>query len=270
MKQHRIQLAVGQMLVVGGQPAANLGRAVEMVHEAASAGCQVIVLPECLDIGWTHPAARELAAPIPGAHCDALVEAARVAHIMVAAGLTERDGDRIFNAAVLIDGQGRLLLTYRKINVMDIAQPLYHIGDRLGVAATPLGRVGLNICADNFPNSRELGNVLGRMGARILLSPSAWAVEADHDNQQQAYGQLWRDAYRPLARQFKMPIVGVSSVGKIDAGPWAGRKCIGCSLVVDGEGQEVAQGPYDREALMFVQLTLPGHQPQGTCISGTL
>ena len=48
-----------------------------------------------------------------------------------------------------------------------------YLGDRWG-------RLRL-MAADNFPDSLVLGHSLARMGAQILLSPSAWAVPADHD-----------------------------------------------------------------------------------------
>ena len=71
----------------------------------------------------------------------------------VVAGLTERAGSRIYNAAVLIDPRGQLLLKHRKINLLDIEQGLYSTGDRLAVAETACGVIGVNICADNFPDS---------------------------------------------------------------------------------------------------------------------
>jgi predicted amidohydrolase len=67
-------LGMGQMLVEGGDAAGNLGRAVRMIREAAQRGCHIVVLPECLDLGWTFPGARELAKPIPG---DSVTSSAR-------------------------------------------------------------------------------------------------------------------------------------------------------------------------------------------------
>src|SRR5262249_30219024 len=43
-------------------------------------------------------------------------------------------------------------------------------------------RWGLATCADNLGSSLALGHVLARVGAQVLLSPSARAVDADHDN----------------------------------------------------------------------------------------
>lgn len=245
---YRFKLAMGQMLVVGGDAGGNLGRAAEMVRRAGEQGCAIIVLPECLNLGWTHPSARDLAQTIPGNHSDELSRAARRAQIYIAAGLVEREGDRIYNAAVLIAPDGRILLKHRKINELDIARHLYSTGESLAVARTPIGTIGIDICADNFPESLAIGHSLALMGARILLSPSAWAVEADHDNSKDPYGGLWRESYSTLARLYSMTVVGVSCVGWIEGGAWDGRKCIGCSLAVGPGGTILAEGPYGESA----------------------
>jgi len=270
MRNERVKVALGQMLVEGGAVEANLARAVEMIHCAAQLGCRIIVLPECLDVGWTHPNAHQYAQPIPGDRADRLAEAASSAKIFVAAGLTELHGDYLYNAAVLINSGGDLILKHRKINVLDIAQDVYQIGDRLAVARTSWGVLGIDICSDNFPNSLDIGRTMGRMGAQLLLSPSAWAVDSDHDNEREPYGGLWLSAYGQLANEFQMPVVGVSNVGPITAGPWVGRKCIGCSLVIDKAGEQVVMGPYDQEALIVAELELTPDRPQGTKISGML
>jgi len=272
MAQTTAKLAMGQMLVEGGRLAENLRRAVEMIAQAASQGCQIVVLPECLDLGWTHTIARRLAEPIPGATSDQLCRAAADAAISVAAGLTERAAERIDNAAVLIAPDGQILLKHRKINTLEIEQDLYATGDRLAVARTPLGTIGLDICADNFPDSLCIGHTLARMGAQLLLSPSAWAVPAEHDPVAEPYGGLWRESYTTLAKLYEMPVVGVSNVGWLSAGPWQGRKCIGCSLAVGGDGQILAQAPYGEtaECLTVVDLELTPRRATGTAIAEML
>jgi predicted amidohydrolase len=119
---YRVGLA--QILVEGGRPDANLCRAEGAIGRAAAEGCRLVVLPECLDLGWTDPSARDLARPIPGPHSGRLARAAEQHRIYVAAGLVERAGDRLFNAAVLIDPEGRIRLHHRKINELDIALDL--------------------------------------------------------------------------------------------------------------------------------------------------
>jgi predicted amidohydrolase len=187
MNPINFKLAMAQMLVEGGQADRNLKRATGMTRQAADQGCAIVVLPECLDLGWTDSAARELAQLIPGPHSDVLAQAAQQASIHMVAGLTERAGERIYNAAVLISPEGNILLKHRKINIMEIAQDLYSTGDSLAVAKTPLGTIGINICADNFPNSLVFGHSLARMGAQLLLSPCAWAMPPEHDNAQEPF-----------------------------------------------------------------------------------
>ena len=272
MENVDLQLAMAQMLVEGGKPDENLSTAEAMIEQASQRGCAFVVLPECLDLGWTHPTARTLAEPIPGPRSDRLSRAAQRHRIHVVAGLTERDGDQIYNTAVLISPAGHILLKHRKINILAIAQDVYATGDRLGVVRTDYGVVGINICADNFPSSLALGHSQARMGARLLLSPSAWAVPADHDNEQEPYGDLWRTAYSSLAKLYDITIVGVSSVGWIDGGPWAGRKCIGCSLAMGPGGTILAQGPYGEsaEALVIVPVEIIPQTATGTDIAGLL
>jgi predicted amidohydrolase len=246
------------MLVTPGDKPANLRRARDHIERAAAGGAKVVVLPEAMDCGWTHPSARTLASPVHGGDTlRALADAARVYRVHLCSGLVERDGERLYNAAILINPDGQLLLHHRKLNELDIAHDLYAQGDRLGVARTPLATFGLMVCADGFATGHVVSRTLGLMGADVILSPSAWAVSAAHDNVKTPYGHLWRDCYAPVAKDFGLWVAGVSNVGPITAGPWAGRKCIGCSLVVGPDGREALEGPYgeDAEAVLFVDVT---------------
>jgi predicted amidohydrolase len=259
-------LAMGQMLVEGGDVEGNLARAVQMVYSGAEKGCRIVVLPECLDIGWTFPTAADLAQPVPGPHSDVIVRAARDAAVYVVAGLTERSGVRTYNAAVLISPEGEILMKHRKINELDIAQDLYATGHSLQVVDTPLGVLGVNICADNFPNSLALAHAQARMGCQVLLSPSSWAVDRDHDNRKEPYGDLWLESYTTLAKLYDMHVIGVSNVGWLQGGPWKGRKCIGCSLAVGPGGHVLAQGPYGEDAEILITVTI---QVRPDAVTGT-
>jgi predicted amidohydrolase len=148
---------------------------------------------------------------------------------------------------------------------LEIAHHCYAPGDRLGVADTPLGRIGVMICADAFAPGQVISRTLGLMGAEIILSPCAWAVPPEHDNANEPYGQLWRDSYGPVARDFRMWIAGVSNVGPITSGPWAGRKCIGCSMLVGPDGGVALQGPYGEsaETILYAEIELKPRQRVG-------
>lgn len=261
------KLALIQMKVVGGQKEENLSRAVSLIAEACEHGANIALLPETLDLGWTDPSSVTEAEPVPGgAPFDALAGAAARHGIFVCAGLTEADGKRVFNSAVLIDRRGTLLCKHRKLNELDIGHGLYDQGDRLNVVHTELGTLGLMICADGFAVGQVLSRSLCYMGADVILSPSAWAVPADHDNSENPYGDTWRNAYCPVAREFSVWIAGASNVGPINAGPWAGRKCIGCSMVVGPDGSEMIQGPYGdaAETILYVDV-VPTPRPARGC-----
>ncbi|MCF8565506.1 carbon-nitrogen hydrolase family protein [Alicyclobacillus tolerans] len=236
------------MLVEGGEVERNLLRAERMIELAAMKGADLVLLPECLDTGWTHPSCKTAAQPIPGKTSNRLAEGARKWGVYVVAGITERDGEKIFNSGVLISPNGETLLKHRKINELDIAQHLYSTGDSLAVANTPIGTIGINICADNLPGSLPLGHALARMGAQIILSPCAWAVPVGYNHIEQPYADEWIPSYTTLANLYRISMVGVSNVGVISEGPWSGWKCIGCSLAVNAEGKVAYVASYGESA----------------------
>lgn len=263
-----LRLAMVQALVRGSLADENRRHVLELVDEAGD-GADVVVLPEALPLGWTDPSAADAAEPIPGGPTyDALRDAATHHGVYLCSGIVERHGERVYNAAVLISPDGELLLHHRKINELDLGHAFYGLGDRLGVVDTPLGRMGLMVCADGFAQDRVIARALGVMGAQVILSPSAWAVPADHNHEREPYGMLWRNAYAPVCTEHRLWIAGVSNVGWIPAGPWAGRQCIGCSLLMGPNGEVAAEGPYgpDAEAIVLHQLRLverprPWHHP---------
>ncbi|HZP82425.1 MAG TPA: carbon-nitrogen hydrolase family protein [Chthonomonadaceae bacterium] len=255
------RLALIQMLVEGGEKARNLERAAQRVVEAARNGAAVAVLPEVMDLGWTHPSARSEAGAIPdGETFQSLRALAREHGLYVCSGLAEKTDSACFNAAVLLAPDGKLLLHHRKLNELEIAHDLYAQGDRLGVCHTDLGTIGLMICADAFAQDRVLSRTLGYMGADIILSPSSWAVPGDHDNSKEPYGELWRSVYSAVATEFSLWIAGVSNVGRITAGPWQGWNCIGCAQAVAPTGETVLMGPYgvDADTILYLDVeTVP-------------
>ncbi|MEO8270754.1 MAG: carbon-nitrogen hydrolase family protein, partial [Aureliella sp.] len=155
------KIALVQMLVAGGAKQENLRRAELAIAEAAEQGAQLALLPETLDLGWTHPSAKEHAESIPGGEpSERLTAAAKRYGVFVCAGLTERDRMQVFNSAVLIDDTGQLLLKHRKLNELEIGHEYYAQGDRLSVVHTRLGGIGVMICADGFACDQVLSRSL--------------------------------------------------------------------------------------------------------------
>ena len=244
-----------------------------MIVEASKKGCDIVVLPECMDFGWTNPDVKNIAEPLPGKLTDIFSSYAKENKIVVCVGLTEKYydkfGDKIYNTAVLFSENGELLMKHRKISVLKIAQHIYSIGDRLMVAELEKNgkkyKVGVNICADNSYSSTILGNSLARMGAKVILSPSAWAVKADYNENEVHYGQMWRDTYMRLSQLYDISVIGVSNVGLIKNGPWKGMICIGCSLAVGPGGEILVEGSYgvDAQELLVVEVDIINHGIKG-------
>lgn len=159
------RIALAQMRVDPGDVTNNVRRARTFIGRAAAEGAKVVVLPEAMDCGWTHPSARDLAAPVPGVGTYVGLAAAAREHVVyVCSGLTERRGDRVYNAAVFVSPQGELLLHHRKLNELDIAHDLYEQGNHLGTTRTPLATFGLMICADGFVTGQVVSRALALMG----------------------------------------------------------------------------------------------------------
>ncbi len=271
MNSKRIKIGMGQLLVEGGEPERNIQRALEMIDLGVERQCDIVLLPECLDLGWTHPSAQTEAQPIPGPHSERICAKAREAGIYVCCGLTEAHEGKVYNAAILVNDSGEIILKYHKINVLDVAYDYYSIGQTLSVVDTPFGCIGLNICSDNYGDALDIGYVLGRMGARFILSPSSWTVDYSLVECDNPYGEKWFKPFHTLARMFNMVVINATSVGIILAGPYEGKKSVGCSLAVGPEGT-IAQGKYVEFAgeLVVAEFEVPAPIPLGTAVGKML
>ena len=263
-----LRIGLGQLLVEGGEPARNLARAVEQIAQAAAQNCDLVLLPETLDFAWTHPSALYEAMPIPGPYSDLLCQAAAKHGLYVCAGLTERAADgRNYNAAVLIDPQGAIIVKYHKINLLDVEQPFYAVGQTLNVVDTPLGKIGVNICADNYLDGLSIGHTLARMGAEFIIAPASWTVDFSITEENDPYQEKWLRPFSILARLYNVVVVSTTSVGYIVGGPYEGKKSVGCSLAVDANGVQ-AQGNFNEFAgeLVVADLMRPHRPERGTDI----
>src|SRR5262245_13724112 len=92
----------------GGEPAANLDKAIERIQEAAKHGADIICLPELFRSQYfcqrVDPALFDLAESIPGPTTERLQKAARALGKAVVASVFERRTAGIYhNTAVVID-----------------------------------------------------------------------------------------------------------------------------------------------------------------------
>jgi predicted amidohydrolase len=156
-----------------GDPSGNVERAADAIR---GSGADLVVLPELVTTGYVFEGREEalgLAEPVPdGPSTTAFLDLAREEGVHVCFGLPERDGDRLYNTAVLVGPEG-LVLRYRKahlfwdeFDVFDPGNLGFPVADLAGGAA----RVGIMICFDwVFP---EAARNLALAGAEIVLHPS--------------------------------------------------------------------------------------------------
>ena len=269
----KLKIGMIQLLVEGGEPDRNIERAAKYVEMAAKENVDIVLLPETLDLGWTHPCVLEEAEVIPGKRSDALCEMAKKNKLYVCAGLTEREEGKIYNTALFINDSGEIILKYRKINLLwNVEHPEYYaVGQTLNVIDTKWGKIGLNICADNYMDGLSIGHTLARMGAQVILSPSSWTVDFSISEGMDPYKEKWIKPYHILASYYNLVVLGSTSVGYIVGGPYEGKKMIGCSLAVDKTGV-IAQGEFNEFAsdITVVEFEVPQRKETGTAIGDML
>lgn len=153
-----------------GEPEENRQAILRLV---AGAEADLLVLPElCLSgylMGCREEALR-LAEPANGPTTAALTDVCRREERHVIFGLAERDGERVYNSAVVVGPQG-LVGVYRKTHLFLDELDWFSPGDR-GFPVWDLGcaRVGVLICFDwAFP---EAARSLALAGADVIAHPA--------------------------------------------------------------------------------------------------
>ena len=259
---------MGQLLVEGGEPYRNFERAEAMLKQARKNNSDLILFPETIDFAWTHPSSYNESKEIPGEFSEIFCSFAKKYSIHICVGLTEKLLDKMYNTAILIDDCGNLLLKYRKINLLDVEQPFYEVGQKLEVVDTKFGKIGVNICADNYVDSVHIGKTLASMGAQIILSPASWTVDHSITEIDEPYHDKWIKPLSYIANMYEIIIISTTSVGYIVGGPYEGKKKVGCSLAVDKNGV-LKKGQFNEFAgeVIFVDINVPKNGAKGTILN---
>jgi len=165
-------ISVAQVNAVKGDVAKNIEIIKARTAEAAAAGSELIVFPELMLTGLVDAeGAKALAEEATGASVDQLIDISMQHHIYIVAGMVEKEGDKLYNTAVLTGPEG-LAGKYRKMHLNELDGDWATPGD-LGFPHfnTPLGRVGILIGHDAmFPES---GRMLALSGVDLICCPSA-------------------------------------------------------------------------------------------------
>jgi predicted amidohydrolase len=225
-----------------GATGRNLEACIVRLEEAASAGCRLVVLPECALTGYVFESRDEALAhalETPGPETDALVAACGRLGLHAVCGLLARDGDVLRNRAVLAGPDG-IVATYDKTHLPFLGVDRFvEPGEGpLQPVDTPLGRIGIEICYDlRFP---EVTRALALSGAEIVAHPTNWPLAARSNADFMT---------RSRALENRIFLLTSNRVGRERSAEFCGW-----SQIVDTLGVRLAEADETGEALLVAEI----------------
>ena len=166
----KVRLATIHYKPTGKSPRENCEEYAPLIAEAAKQKADLVVLGETVSTVGVRQKIAETAEVIPGPTTGYFGQLAKNNNLYIVLSLYERDEHLIYNTAVLLGPDGRLVGKYRKVclppsEVADGIAP----GSDYPVFDTKFGKVGMMICYDGF--FPEVARELSNHGAEIIAWP---------------------------------------------------------------------------------------------------
>jgi deaminated glutathione amidase len=241
----------------GIDPAANGAAIVAAAARAREGGADMLFTPEMsglLDADGKRRAAHIRSEADDPVLADVRDAAARHGLWVQLGSLALRDAagddDRLVNRSFLIDASGGIRARYDKIHLFDADLPSgehyresdsYRSGDRVVVAQTPWGKLGLSICYDL--RFADLYRRLTDAGAELLAVPAAFTVPTGRAH--------WQVLLRARAIEAGVFVVAAAQAGRHEDG----RSTYGHSLAVDPWGDILVEME-DAPSLAFADIDM--------------
>ena len=239
-----MKIAAAQISCALGDFDANLRKIRDFAIRAKKEAADLVVFPEMSDTGYSMPVIRKHARPWNEGAVNQIQGIAKQNSIAIAAGISEREGDSIFNAQVFVSSRGEVLGKYRKTHLVTAApldERAYFSPGNEFVAREMAGfKIGLSICYDlRFP---EMARALAvKHGVNVILNSSAWpVVRAQHLRILALARAVENQSYFIIANR----------IGTDD-----GVTLCGGSVIVDPAGKILAAAPADREELISAEIS---------------
>jgi N-carbamoylputrescine amidase len=266
-----VQVGLTQM-ACSDDPKDNLRRQLKLVEEAAKNGAQIICTQELFKSLYFCQSEDhrffKLAEPIPGESTQAFQKIAKKYKSVIVASLFERRAQGLYhNTAAVIDADGSLMGTYRKMHIPD--DPLFYEkfyftpGDQgFRTWNTGHGKIGVLICWDQwFPEGARLTAI---QGAEILFYPTAigW-----HPSEKAEYGEAQHESWELIQRSHAIAngcyVCAVNRIGHEHVTDASGKPVSeeglefwGQSFIASPNGQIVEKATADKEQVMVVPCDL--------------
>ena len=239
-----MKIAAAQISCAPGDLQANLAKVRDFSARAKKAGAQLIVFPEMVDTGYSMPAIQKNATSWKEGAVPKLQAIAKELSLAIIAGVSDRDGSRIYNAQVFIDVHGKVSGKYRKTHLVTAApldeRPYVTAGDAFTSCEIDKFNLGLTICYDlRFPEVCRALAVERRVN--VFINSSAWPFpRVEHLRILALARAIENQSYLILANR----------VGTDD-----GVTFCGTSAIIDPSGAIVAAASIDREELIQAEIS---------------
>ncbi len=259
-RDSRFRIGLVQM-ACSTEPEANMQKAIRGIREAAAKGAEIVCLQELFRSQYfcreENAELFNLAETIPGPSTEALSSVAKELQVSIVASLFEKRAQGLYhNTAAILDADGSLIGTYRKMHIPD--DPLYYEkfyftpGD-LGFLnfETRYSRIGVLVCWDQwYPEGARITSL---KGANVLFYPTAigW-----HPAEKEQYGEAQLDAWRTIQRAHAIAngvfVAAVNRTG-FEGSPESGLEFWGNSFVADPFGRMLVEAPASEEKVLVVE-----------------
>lgn len=205
----------------------------------------------------------DLAEPIPGPSTHYLGQLAQEHGLVIVASLFERRAPGLYhNTAVVLERDGSIAGTYRKMHIPDdpaYYEKFYFTPGDLGFRPirTSLGLLGVGVCWDQwYPEGARL---MALAGAQLLIYPTAIGyADADSPEEQARQREAWTTVQRGHAVANGLPLVAVNRVGHEPdpSGATPGIRFWGSSFACGPQGEMLCRAPEDEEAVVVVDIDM--------------
>jgi predicted amidohydrolase len=220
---------------------ANVRRTVELLRRCAADGVQVAVFPECSLTGYFNDLIPKLPARQLAAAEEQVCRACQELRIAAVIGTPVRDGDQLFNSAVVIDPGGKVRERYHKVQ---LAEAWPTPGDHLSVFRLQ----GVPCCAIICHDERypELVRLPVLAGARVVFYLSHESALA-----QEHKLQPYRAQIQARAAENTVYVVHANAPANADATGSHGQ-----SRLIDPDGNLLREASLFREEVVAATLDL--------------
>ena len=205
-----------------GDADANLALIENRVAQAAESGARLVLLQELHNGPYfcQHEDVNEFdrAESIPGPSTERLGALAKQHGVVIVASLFERRAAGLYhNTAVVLETDGSIAGTYRKMHIPDdpgFYEKFYFTPGDLGFEPidTSVGRLGVLVCWDQwYP---EAARLMALAGAEVLLYPTAIGWDPDDaQDEKDRQRDAWILSHRGHAVANGLPVMSCNRVG---------------------------------------------------------